>query len=59
MAVTMVRYTGDWNIAFKTSKSLWKISKYKIDMLYILKKTNLEAERKAHSTGYFCFTQKI
>ena len=36
-----------------------KISKYKIDMLYILKKANLKAERKAHSTGYFCFTQKI
>ena len=55
----MVRYTRDWNIAFKTWKPPWKIWKYKIDILYILKKKDLEAERKVHSTRYSCFTQDI
>ena len=47
MLVTMVTYTEAWNVAFKTSKPLGKIQKYKINVFY---KTNLKAERKAHST---------
>ena len=47
----MVTYTEAWNIAFKTSKPLWKKWKYKINILYILKEANLKAERKADSTG--------
>ena len=42
-------------IAFKISRTLWKILnikyKYKINIFYISKKTNLKAERMAHSTG--------
>ena len=55
MLVTMVTYTESWNIAFKISRTLWKILnikyKYKINIFYISKKTNLNAERMAHSTG--------
>ena len=36
---------GDTN---RTSKLLWKIEKYKINIFY---KTKLKAERKARSTG--------
>ena len=49
MAVTMVTYTEAWNIAFETSKPLWKMWKYEINKFYTLKKTNLIAERKPHS----------
>ena len=47
MTVTMVTYTEASNIAFKTSETLGKIEKYKINIFY---QTNLKAERKAHST---------
>ena len=42
IAVTMVTYTEAVNIAFKTSKHFRKILKYKINIFYILKKTNLK-----------------
>ena len=48
MAVAIVAYTEAWNIAFKTSKLRWKTQKHKINIFY---KTNLKAERKAHSNG--------
>ena len=51
MAVTNVKYVEAWNVVFKSSKSLWKIWKCKISIFYILKKTNLKAEGKDHSTG--------
>ena len=51
MAVTMVSYTEARNIAFKTSKPLSEIWKYKINIFYIFKKTNLKAERMTHNTG--------
>ena len=53
----MVTYTEPWSIAFKTSRPLWKIWKYKTNILYILKKTNITAERHAHSTVISHFTQ--
>ena len=42
--------TQVWNIAFKTSKPLWKIWKYKINVFYILNKTKLKGEKKVHRT---------
>ena len=47
MLVAIVTYTEAWNVAFKTSRPLWKIWKYKINLFY---KTNLKAEKKAHNT---------
>ena len=47
----MLTYTKTWNIAFKTSKSLWKIWIFKMNVFYILKKTNLNEERKGHGIG--------
>ena len=38
------------NVPFKTIKPPWKTWKYKIYILYILKKINLTAEKKVHST---------
>ena len=49
MVVTMVRYTKAWNVAFKTSKPLWKIWKYKINIFY---ETNLKAENKEKPTVF-------
>ena len=48
MAVTMMTYTETWNITFQALKALWKILKYKINIFYTLKKTNLMTERKPH-----------
>ena len=44
----MVTYIEAWYITFKISKPVWKIWKCKINIFYILKKTNLEAEGKPH-----------
>ena len=43
---------------FKTSKPPWKMSKYKINVLYILKETHLTVNRKAHSTAKSPFYAK-
>ena len=42
--------TEAWNIVLKTSKPPWKIWKYKMNILHVLKKTNLTVEWKTHST---------
>ena len=47
----MVTYSEASNIAFKTTKPLWKIWKCKINILYILKKPSLTGERMTHSTA--------
>ena len=52
----MVTYTEAWNIAFKTSKPVWKIWKYKISMFY---KTNLKVEGKEDSTGVSFYSKDI
>ena len=43
----IVTYSEVWSIAFKNYKTYLKKRKYKINILHILKKTNLTAERKA------------
>ena len=42
---------------FKTSKHSWKMWKYKVSILYILKKTNLITERNARSTKNLLFVK--
>ena len=45
----MVTYTEAWNIVFKTSKPLWNLWKYQMNIYHTMKETNLKAERKTHS----------
>ena len=49
MAVSMVTCTEAWHVAFGTSEPLWEIIKKK-KKINIFCKTNLKAERNAHST---------
>ena len=59
MVVTMVTCVTGWDIAMKASKPPWRIWKYKIDILCILKKTNLQPEKKAQNTAQSHFTHVI
>ena len=57
---TMMTNTEARNIAISKLQNLPKNErKYKITVLYILKKTNLAADGKAQSTARSPFTRKI
>ena len=57
MALTMVTYREDWNIAFKTSKPPWKVWKYKINIVY-LKKNKFNRKRKGSQYCIILFYSK-
>ena len=52
-------YVAAWDIVMKASKPPSRIWKYKIDILCILKKTNLQPEKKAQNTAQSHFTHVI